>query len=292
MKKTIFINGINGFIGSNLIKNLIKVNDLNFILSSNKDPSINILQIIKKNKNIKFVKSNLLDLESVYETVIRSDHIIHLAGIVGNNKSSKNIKKTFDINVLGSLNIFKATSDLNKPVTFLSLPNLNDFSSYALSKSCSDRFAQMYLEYRNLDISILRLFNCYGPEQDISSGKLIINLINKSLKDENIFIYGTGKQKFNFIYIEDAVRCIVKSVLNHKKGIYYIGSNDEISVNEISKKIINLSNSKSKINYKPARVGELEKDQVLENKTDRINIDTYFHIDKALKTMIDSVKYK
>ena len=84
MKKTIFINGINGFIGSSLIKKLLKENDLNFIISSNKDPSINILQIIKKYKNIKFVKSNLLDLESVYETIIRSDHIIHLAGIVGN----------------------------------------------------------------------------------------------------------------------------------------------------------------------------------------------------------------
>ena len=290
MKKTILVNGVNGFIGLALCKKLLSLNKFNFIFSSNKVPNEELLTLINNNINVKFVKSDLLDLESVSEIVIRSDHVVHLAGIVGNNKSDINIKDTFDVNVLGTLNIFKVATDLNKEITYLSLPNLNDFSTYALSKSCADRFAQMYLDYRGLNISILRLFNCYGPEQDLLSGKLIINLINKSINNKEIEIFGEGKQKFNFIYIDDAISCITKSILNHKKGIFYIGSKDEISINDITDKIISLTNSNSKIIFKNKRIGEKEDDQIMKSEFNKIELDRYTNVDVAISNIIKSFK--
>ena len=291
MKKTFLINGVNGFIGTSLVSELTKINNFNFVLNSNNPPNKQIKSILNKNKNIKFIKSNIEDIESVYDCVMRSDHVIHLASKVGNSKCEQDVKKTFDTNVLGALNILKACSDSNKSITFLSLPNLEDHSLYALSKSSADRFAQMYLNFRSLDISIIRLFNCYGEQQDLKSGKLIINSIYKSLKNTDISINGDGSNKLNFIYIDDAIKCLTKSIINHKKGIYYIGSNHELSVKEIVSKIIEVTNSKSKILYTQKRVGEADSNLVFKNDFKRIEIEKYIDFRKSISLMIKNINY-
>ena len=201
-----------------------------------------------------------------------------------------NIKKTFDVNVLGTLNILKASSNSNKSITFLSLPNLTDHTPYALSKSCADRFAQMYLNFKNLDVSILRLFNCFGEFQDLKSGKLIINTIHKALNNNDILINGNGQNKLNFIYINDAVNCIINSINSHKKGIYYIGSDKEVSVKEIVNKILDLSNSKSRVKFLKNRVGEVNRDLIFEKNYNRISVEKYTDFNVSIKSIINTIR--
>ncbi len=283
--KTLLITGANGFIGSRLIEKFIDKKSFKLVLNSFSDPSIYIKKLMENNENIKFIKSDIADTESVYDCVLRSDYVFHLASIVGKNLSEVNVYKTFDSNVLGSLNIFRACRDAKKKISYLSIPNLDDYSLYALSKSCSDRFAQMYLNLHNLDISIIRLFNCYGINQNDKSGKLIVNVLKNAIKNLPIKIHGDGSQRLNFIHIDDVVDGLSIQPLNHKRGIFYFGSDTEMTVNEVVEKIVNITKSKSEIIYENNRVGDENLNVILSNDVDKINLKTYRNFDNSIKDL-------
>lgn len=286
--KTILINGANGFIGNKLIEKFIDQNNFKLVLSSYNDPSPQLKKLL--NSNIKFIKSDISNIESVYDCVLRCDHIFHLASIVGKNFCEKDIYNTFDTNVLGSLNFFRACKDAKKKITYLSIPNLDDYSLYALSKSCSDRFAQMYLNLHNLDISIIRLFNCYGINQNEKSGKLIINVLKNAIQNKPIKVFGNGKQKLNFIYIDDVIKGLSELPNNHKKGIFYFGSDVELTVNEVITKIIKITESKSEIIYENNRVGDDNIDITLKESVQKIFLDKYINFEDSITLLYKELK--
>ena len=288
--KTILINGANGFLGTQLINKLALNENYNLVLNSYNSPNKQLENLINKKHNIKFIKSDITNIESVYDCALRSDHIFHMASIVGKNLCEDNIYNTFDVNVMGALNMFRACKDANKKITYLSIPNLDDFSLYALSKSCSDRFAQMYLNLHNLDISIIRLFNCYGFNQNDKSGKLIINAIKNALSNSPIKIHGSGDQKLNFIYIDDVVRGLGNLVEDHKKGIFYFGSDTELSVNEVITKIIQTTNSSSEIIYEDSRVGDEDLNIIMNKDFQRLTVNNYKKFDESIKELSQMVK--
>lgn len=285
--KNILITGANGFIGASLAKSLSK--EFNLILNSFRSPNSETSSLLKLNKNIKFIKADISNIESVYDCVLRADYVFHLASIVGKNTCEENVHNTFNTNVLGTLNIFKACKDAKKKITYLSLPNLEDYSLYALSKSCADRFAQMYMNIHNLDISIIRLFNCYGPTQNDKSGKLIINIIKKAIEDKPLEVFGDGSQKLNFIYLDDVVRALADLPKSHKKGIYYLGSNTELTVNQVIERILKITNSKSKIVYSKERIGDLTNEITFQKNDQRINLDNYTPFDDSIKKIIEII---
>lgn len=290
--KTLLISGANGFLGTELINLLSQNENYNLVLNSYSSPNDFIKNIINSRNNVKFIKSDITNTESVYDIVLRSDYVFHLASIVGKNLCEENIYNSFDTNVMGSLNIFKACKDANKKITFLSIPNLDDYSLYALSKSCSDRFAQMYLNLHGLDISIIRLFNCYGYSQNDKSGKLIINTIKNALSNKPIKVHGNGDQILNFIHIDDVVRVLSDLVNNHNKGIFYLGSNTELTVNEVVKKIISITNSNSQIIYEDNRIGDTDPNIIMKEEFQRLHLNEYKDFDQSIIEISSLLKMK
>ena len=117
----------------------------------------------------------------------------------------------------------------------------------------------MYNNEHKTNFIPLRIFNVYGPGQDIKSGKLIINSIYKGLRGEPIDIYGDGNQIMDFIYVNDVVTQLeysINHINNFENKCYDVGTGQGVSIKHVVKKIINMTGKKSKINFLPIRSGD------------------------------------
>ena len=202
---------------------------------------------------------DIRDYESVSETIARSDIIIHLASLVGVSNCDKNHYNSIDINILGTLNILDAAKYYRKPVIFSGVANINDFSIYSITKATAERFVMMYNNEHKTNFIPLRIFNAYGPGQDLESGKLIVNCIHKGLKGEPINIYGDGNQIMDFIYIDDVVahlEYLIENINEIENKCYDIGTGIGISIFDVAKKVISMTGNKSKIIFSPNRSGD------------------------------------
>jgi UDP-glucuronate decarboxylase len=110
-----------------------------------------------------------------------------------------------------------------------------------------------YHRQNKVDIRIVRIFNTYGPKMDKNDGRVVSNFIVQALQNQDITIYGDGKQTRSFCYVDDLVEALIK-MQNNKEGFIgpvNLGNPSERTILEFAEKIIELTNSKSKIIYKP-----------------------------------------
>ncbi len=121
--------------------------------------------------------------------------------------------------------------------------------SYANSKAIDEFFALAYYKEKKLPVIIVRLFNVTGKKQTGKYGMVIPTFIKQALENKPITVYGTGKQKRCFSDIKDTVEALIK-FMNHKNvdgEIFNLGNNEEITINDLAKKIKNITKSKSNI---------------------------------------------
>ena len=104
-----------------------------------------------------------------------------------------------------------------------------------------------YKREHDLDIRIVRIFNTYGPNMTKNDGRVVSNFILQALNNENITIYGNGSQTRSFSYVDDTVKGIIALMESDHKDVFNIGNPNEITINELATKIIELTNSKSKL---------------------------------------------
>lgn len=251
--KNILITGGRGFIGSRLASVLSKDNNLEmFDIKDGKD--IGNFDLLKK------------ELKGI-------DVIFHFAGLISVEESIRKPLDYIENNIIGSYNLLRAASENNvKKVVFASSaavygdypenPKKEDMplipkSPYAFSKVTVERFMER-INNSELNTVSLRFFNIYGPEQNVNSAyaAVIPIFIKKALNNEDLIIYGDGNQTRDFIYIDDIIKaCILAG--EKGSGIINIGSGTPVSVNEIAKLIIELTNSKSKIRHVENRAGDI-----------------------------------
>lgn len=251
--KNVVVTGATGFIGSSFIKVLL-------------EQSYNVTAVIRNSEK----KSNLpkgcipslcdvLDYEPIAETISRSDIVFHLAGLVGVKAANKDPYKAIDVNVLGTINVLDAARYFNKPVVFGGVANFNDLSIYSITKATSERFLMMYNKEHNCNFLPLRIFNVFGPGQNINSGKLIINAIKKGILGEPITVFGKGDQVMDFIYIDDVIKHLEYCLLNSGKFAnrpFDVGSGIGVSVLDAVKLIVKMTGNKSEILFEPKRSGD------------------------------------
>jgi UDP-glucuronate decarboxylase len=110
-----------------------------------------------------------------------------------------------------------------------------------------------YHRQHNVDIKIIRIFNTYGPNMNLNDGRVVSNFIVQALKNDDITIFGTGKQTRSFCYIDDLVDGMVR-MMNSRDGFtgpVNLGNPGEFTMLELAEKVIELTNSSSKIVYMP-----------------------------------------
>jgi len=271
--KVAMITGGRGFIGSSLANILGKDNEIIIydIVDGNDVRDIKVLRAMMKNV----------------------DYVFHFAAIASVEESINKPKETMDHNILGTYNVLKAAIDNNvKRVLFSSsaavygdinqVPIKEDFklnatSPYAISKIVSENLLDKFKVEHNLNSIYLRYFNVYGPNQNIKYSPVIPVFIRKALNNENITIYGDGKQTRDFIYIGDVNRANIIAMETEASGVFNIGSGKSINIENLAKLIIKLTGSESKIVYEEPREGDI--------------IDSVANIEKANKILGFEPKY-
>ena len=218
-KSRILICGGTGFIGQRLVKELLKKGrNINLLVYDKTPPSF-------KNKNLNVFKGSILDKEVLKRALKESDIVVNLVGSFN--------KDVYLINVLGSSNLLEACKESNvEKIVFISSeavygkymgkPNIESdcpkpITEYGFSKYIAEKFYKFYSDKYNIPTVILRLSSTYGPGQKIGVGVLSDSL-NLALKNQPVRIHGDGKQRRDFLYVDDAVNGIIKSIDYKTKG--------------------------------------------------------------------------
>jgi len=126
-------------------------------------------------------------------------------------------------------------------------------SCYDEGKRCAETLFFDYWRQHNLEIKVARIFNTYGPRMLINDGRVVSNFIVQALKGENITIYGDGSQTRSFCYVDDMVDAFMRfmNTVPEITGPINLGNPNEFTILELAEKVIELTNSSSKIQHLP-----------------------------------------
>jgi dTDP-glucose 4,6-dehydratase len=122
---------------------------------------------------------------------------------------------------------------------------------YDEAKRFAEAMTVAYHRYHGLDTKIVRIFNTYGPRMRIRDGRAVPAFISQALRDEDVTVFGDGRQTRSFCYITDLVDGIIRLMLSSLNDPVNIGNPAEMTIEEIARVIIEMTGSKSKIVYKP-----------------------------------------
>jgi UDP-glucose 4-epimerase len=262
------VTGGAGFIGSHLCERLISRGEQAIILDNYSTSSIS--NIVGFQQQVKVVEGNILNKSLVDELVAESDYVVHLAAALGVLNIVNKPLDSLRTNLQGTEVILEAANKHNKPILISSTSEiygkndkvpLNEEDdriighplksrwSYSEAKAVDESLAYFYFLENKLPIRIVRLFNTVGPRQVGHYGMVLPRFVSAALKNEPLQVYGTGEQIRCFCHVEDAVRALLQ-VMDSDKSIgevFNIGNNQQISILELAKRVIQITDSKSEI---------------------------------------------
>jgi UDP-glucuronate decarboxylase len=266
--KRILITGGAGNIGSSLAARLAANPDYQIVIVDNLLTG-NLSKLPIPRENVIFIKADVNDFKDISSVMLSFsfDFVFHYAAVVGVARTLKNPKMVLD-DIEGIKNILNLSKNTNVKKVFYSsssevygepveIPQFEDTTPlnsrlpYAIVKNIGEAFFKSYQQEFGLDYTIFRFFNTYGPNQ--STDFVIAKFINCAINNKDISIYGDGSQTRTFCYIDDNLDT-VERILNEKlldNEVLNVGSDVEISILDLAKKVITLLNSKSKIIYLP-----------------------------------------
>lgn len=264
----ILVAGGAGFIGLNLIGNLLKY-------KSYKITCIDNFQTSNK-KNIKNLSNaiNIInaDIKKYKNYNQQYDLIINLACPASPPAYQLNPIDTIKTSFIGTLNLLElakknqsrfiqaSTSEVygdphEHPQTEKYLGNVNPIgirACYDEGKRAAETLCSDFNRQYGLQVNIVRIFNTYGPYMKIDDGRVVTNFINSSLNNKPLEIYGDGNQTRSFCYVDDLVDGFIKLISINYKDFFplNLGNPDEFTMIDLANKIIKLTNSKSSIVFK------------------------------------------
>ncbi len=276
----ILITGGAGFIGSHLCDKYTKEGHSVLCLDNFMSGNLVNVRHLLDCRNFKLIRGDIRDYELLEKIMRDVDVVFHLAAQIHVDRSYVEPRLTYEVNVMGTQNIleiarlhdckkviYASTSEVYGSSLYHPMDEkhpLNAPHPYGASKIAADRMCYAYLQTYGMDISILRLFNVFGPRQrDIGYGGVISIFTRRVLSGMPPIIYGDGKQTRDYTYIEDAVKAY-DSVLNHKEPItepVNFGSGKEVSIVELANMIIDLCGQRARIEpvFVEPRPGEVQR---------------------------------
>ena len=267
--KKILVTGGAGFLGSNLCRYLIERGNFVYCLDNLFTGRMSNIKTLLTNPNFKFLEwdiQNYIDLEvdEIYNAACPASPPAY-------QKSPTNTTKTC---VFGALNVLDLAKKYNAKVLQFSTSevygeplvhpqhenyrgNVNPIgirSCYDEGKRCAESLFFDYNREFGVRIKVIRIFNTYGANMDPNDGRVVSNFICQALNDVDITIYGTGEQTRSFCYVDDLIKGIVKVMEDTSDdflGPVNLGNPGEFTMLELAKKIIEKTNSNSKLVFKP-----------------------------------------
>lgn len=305
--KKILITGGAGFIGSHIVDRLIaqknKVIVVDNLSNSHKD-TLNPKAIFYKesitSKNIEkiFIKE-------------KPDYVIHNAAQIKVMESFKDPLSDAKINILGTIQLLEYAKKYKvKKFLFASSggavygqqathasENANPLpeSPYGVSKLSAEYYVEHYARFHNLPTVTLRYSNVYGPGQKGSdTGGVVAIFIERLLKGRPLDVFGDGEQTRDFIFVKDIAVINEHALFSDMQGIYNISLRQEVTINTLTKllqKVMKLP--RIKVNYKPARNGEIRRSKI-DNKKFLAHFKSFHFIqlEDGLRQTIEQIREK
>jgi len=264
----VLITGGAGFIGSHLSEKLVARNDSVTILDNmSTGNSKNIINIQGK---IKIEVGSILDAKLVESLVKECDFVMHLAATLGVLNIVNKPLQSLRTNIQGTENVLEFADKFRKPVLIASTSEvygknskvplseeddriighpLKSRWSYSEAKAVDESLAYFYYLENKLPVRILRFFNTVGPRQVGQYGMVVPRFVTAALRNEPIQVYGSGDQIRCFCHVSDAIRALLLIIDSDKAigQVFNVGNNQQISIMDLARKVIEITNSKSKI---------------------------------------------
>lgn len=262
----ILITGGAGFLGSHLSRKFIEEGHEVLAVDNYYTGSKSNVQDLIDNTNFELLRHDVTT-----PLFVEVDAIVNMACPASPVQYQKFPVQTTKTSVLGAINMLGLAKRLNIPILQASTsevygdPEINpQVESYWGNvnpigiRSCYDegkRVAEtLFVDYQrqyDLEIKIARIFNTYGPSMSIDDGRVVSNFVIQALKNQPITIYGDGSQTRSFCYVSDLVDAIGRFLFSPKSitGPINLGNPNEFTMLELAENIIDLTNSKSKIEF-------------------------------------------
>jgi UDP-glucose 4-epimerase len=242
----ILITGGTGFVGRHFVERLRRDGH-----------AVSTLSLDAGDGLVPHIRADIGDRDAVMDIVQGFEVVYHLAGLLGTHELLVRSYEAARVNILGTINVLDGARKSGAKVVYIAKPNLS-LNTYSITKGCAEAFTTLYNHELALSSVSVRWFSVYGPEQSFHTRKAAPYFIRWALRDEPIEIWGTGNQTLDLIYVTDAIAATV-AIANDKtlegKSID-VGSGVEITVNDLARLIIRLTNSRSELRYLPMRPGE------------------------------------
>jgi len=257
MKKVVVTGGA-GFIGLHLCEALadrgysvIILDDLSTGKKANIEPLLD-------RENVEFIEGSVTDLTRLEKIFQGAGYVFHLAAIASILQSMKDPLTCHEVNITGTLNVLLAARDNNiDKVIYASsssvygdtytLPQKEDMlpdprSPYAVAKLAGEYYCRVFHQVYHLPTVCLRYFNVYGPRQDPDSqyAAVIPRFIKRLSQSRPPVIFGDGEQTRDFVFVKDAVTASILAAESNATGIFNIGRNESITINQLAVLIIRL----------------------------------------------------
>ena len=308
-KMNIVLTGGSGFIGSHLSNELLKSSENKLIVIDNLlTGNLNNIQDLLDHENATFIQHDVQDHIEIDEKV---DYVFHLASAASPVAYTENPVNTLKAGSLGTINtlglarkhgaeyFLASTSEvygdpLITPQNEEYWGNVNpngERSMYDEAKRFAEAATATYARSYDIKTKIIRIFNTYGPNMQLNDGRVVTNLIVQALNDEDLTIYGDGSQTRSFSYVSDTVAGIIAMMKSNHYEVFNIGNPYEMTIKELAKTILKLTNSKSEIIYKPLPNDDPQQRRPdISKAKDKLNWEPKVDLETGLSTTIEWIK--
>ncbi|QDI88805.1 NAD-dependent epimerase/dehydratase family protein [Candidatus Nitrosopumilus sp. SW] len=296
------VTGGLGFIGSNIVKLLVKKgNNVDVIDNLHTGKRDNIKEVFDK---VKFVKMDIRDKESLDRIDKDYDGVFHEAALTAVPESFEKPKEYYEVNVIGTKNIFEFAKKENIRVVFASSSSIygnpknisikedtvkKPINPYGQTKAEVENLATKFSK-ENLPIIGLRYFNVYGIGQTGSYAGVITKFLENIKNKKQFVINGNGEQIRDFIHVNDVAKInLVAMESRVKHGFFNVGTEIPTSINDLAELMIELSGHDQGIIHGPTLEGDVNFSQAnMELTKTLLNWNHEINLRDGLKKLIQS----
>lgn len=283
--KNVLVTGGAGFIGSNLVEELLNIGAKVIVFDNLETGKRSNLTKFNSNESFSFIEGDIRNYEDCLKALKGIDLVSHQAALGSVPRSIEFPHNTHAVNATGFLNMLHAAKESGvKRFVYASSSSVygdtsispkvvgsegNLLSPYAVTKHLNEQYANVYSRLHGMETIGLRYFNVFGPKQDPNGvyAAAIPKFIDKMLKGKEIIVNGDGEQTRDFTYVKNAVKANLLALSSDNEKafgvVFNVACGEFYSLNNVIKEIranleqLNLYNSSTTILYGPERPGDV-----------------------------------